>query len=84
MLSHPSDGGRTPGQIDLVPSCRDTLKTEDFLGVYMIDYPCVSPKKRTGLMVGGGRARERKLSNAKRRADLGSAWKRHVPDSCLF
>lgn len=84
MLSHPPNGGRTPGQIGCVPSCRDTLKTEDFLGVYMIDYPCVSTKKRTGLMVGGRRVRERKLSNSRRRADLGITWKRHIPDACLF
>ena len=71
MLSHPPNGGRTPGQIGCVLSSGDTLKTEDFLGIYMIDYPCVGPRKRTGLMVGGGRVRERKLSNARRRADTG-------------
>lgn len=49
----------------------------------MINYPFLILEKRSGLMIGGGRVKERKFSDV-RRADVGSVWKHHIPDSGLF
>lgn len=49
-----------------------SAQDKDFLWVHMIGYPFVSLEKRSGLIINGGRVKERKVSDA-RRADVQSA-----------